>query len=171
MAWNMRKLKELVGLLSIYRLLLQLLIGYWLVSGIFRRFLKAAKVTPVKERVKAALRTVGLRKTAIENILKVFAHETGGFNSRLLKEQNNLCGMRHPAKRETYSRGEASGYAYYDSVEDSALDFIEWLKYNGCTIEELNKMSVSQLVIFMKRKMYFEDNLVNYLNAVRSWDV
>ena len=79
--------------------------------------------------------------------------------------------MRHPVKRETYSKGGKNGYAYYDSIEDSALDFVEWLKYNGCTIEELNRMSASQLVIFMKRKMYFEDSLVNYLNAVRSWDV
>lgn len=49
--------------------------------------------------------------------------ESGNFQSKLFKENNNLFGMKHPRQRITVSRGSKNGYSDYDTWEDSVLDY------------------------------------------------
>ena len=49
--------------------------------------------------------------------------ESGGFNSPLFNENNNLFGMRNPSVRVNVSRGERKGYSYYNSWQESLYDY------------------------------------------------
>ena len=49
--------------------------------------------------------------------------ESGGFTSRLTKENNNIFGMRRPTKRPTTSVGMSHGYAVYGSWRESIEDY------------------------------------------------
>lgn len=50
--------------------------------------------------------------------------ESGNFNSRIAKKNNNLFGMRQPTKRPTTSTGTQYGYATYDSWRESIMDYM-----------------------------------------------
>lgn len=49
--------------------------------------------------------------------------ESGGFTSRLTKENNNIFGMRKPSKRPTTSVGVSHGYAVYEDWRESIEDY------------------------------------------------
>lgn len=82
-----------------------------------------------------------LNKIDIENKHIVFAQmrlESGNYNSRLCKTNNNYFGMKQPKCRPTLSIGETNGYATYKSWAYSILDYWMWQKRyaNGLTEEE-----------------------------------
>ena len=53
--------------------------------------------------------------------------ESAHFTSDVFKSENNLFGMKHPARRQTLSEGKAeSGYASYDSWTTSVEDYKLW---------------------------------------------
>lgn len=54
--------------------------------------------------------------------------ETGSFTSKLYKNQNNLFGMKVAKKRETTATNK-SGYAKYDSPDDSIRDYYLFQQY------------------------------------------
>ena len=63
--------------------------------------------------------------------------ESAHFTSDVFKSENNLFGMKHPARRQTLSEGKAeSGYASYDSWTTSVEDYKLWqhsmLKQKEC---------------------------------------
>ena len=49
--------------------------------------------------------------------------ETGGFKSRIFKENHNLFGMKVATKRPTTNKGEENGHAYYESWRESVVDY------------------------------------------------
>lgn len=49
--------------------------------------------------------------------------ESGGFTSRVSKENNNIFGMRRPTKRPTTSVGASHGYSVYESWRESIEDY------------------------------------------------
>lgn len=49
--------------------------------------------------------------------------ETGGFKSRVFKENNNLFGMREAKQRPTTNKGTENNHAYYDSWRESVVDY------------------------------------------------
>lgn len=56
--------------------------------------------------------------------------ETGGLQSRICKECNNLVGMKYPRKRETTAVGrDKSGAAVYDTWQDCIRDYRLWQDY------------------------------------------
>jgi len=52
--------------------------------------------------------------------------ETGWFTSKIFKENNNLFGMREPAKRETTALGTRYKHAYYSCWQESVDDYLLW---------------------------------------------
>ena len=55
--------------------------------------------------------------------------ETGGFNSLVFYENNNLFGMKQARIRETTATGSNRGHATYDNWVDSVDDYILWYTY------------------------------------------
>jgi hypothetical protein len=49
--------------------------------------------------------------------------ETGGFKSRIFKENHNLFGMKVATKRPTTNKGEENGHAYYENWRESVVDY------------------------------------------------
>jgi len=96
----------------------------------------------------------------------VAAHETGYFQSHLAQAHNNLFGMMHPSERTTTSVGsEDSGFATYTSPQQSARDFVLYLKSQRY---DRDYATIDDLIQAMKRRGYFEDNLSNYLTSTRA---
>lgn len=53
--------------------------------------------------------------------------ESAHFTSEVFKSENNLFGMKHPARRQTLSDGKAeSGYASYNNWTTSVEDYKLW---------------------------------------------
>ena len=52
--------------------------------------------------------------------------ETNTFRSNIFVENNNLFGMKEAKTRINLARGSQHGHAYYDSWEDSVLDYAMW---------------------------------------------
>lgn len=49
--------------------------------------------------------------------------ETGGFDSPIFKENNNLFGMKLPRKRKSHATGENRGHATYKNIKNSIRDY------------------------------------------------
>lgn len=52
--------------------------------------------------------------------------ESGDYNSRIFKENHNLFGMKEARVRINLAKGTQYGHAYYDSWEESILDYSFW---------------------------------------------
>lgn len=84
--------------------------------------------------------------------------ETGGFTSRLFKENNNLFGSQHPLARVTLSKGEKDGFAYFDEWQESVYDYG---LYNATYLWRIK----DEDVYFNYLKSYAQDSM--YVNKIR----
>lgn len=50
--------------------------------------------------------------------------ESGNFESKIFKQNNNLFGMRFAKLRPTLAIGEINGYAYYRTWQESLYDYL-----------------------------------------------
>lgn len=62
--------------------------------------------------------------------------ESGHFDSKLAKDNNNYFGMKHPRQRATMSMGEKNGYAHYRNWAYSILDYALWQKRYAYDLNE-----------------------------------
>lgn len=62
--------------------------------------------------------------------------ESGHYQSKLAKENNNYFGMKHPRQRVTVSLGEKNGYANYRNWCYSILDYALWQKRYAYDLDE-----------------------------------
>lgn len=62
--------------------------------------------------------------------------ESGHYQSKLAKENNNYFGMKHPRQRLTMSMGEKNGYAHFRSWAHSILDYALWQKRYAYDLDE-----------------------------------
>lgn len=70
--------------------------------------------------------------------------ESGNYQSKLAKENNNYFGMRHPAQRLTVSVKSKNGYAHYRNWCYSILDYALWQRRYAYDLNEsdyLTKLS------------------------------
>lgn len=91
-------------------------------------------------------------------VLSQMKLESGHYQSKLAKENNNYFGMRHPAQRLTVSVKSKNGYAHYRNWAYSILDYALWQRryaYNLSEDDYLTKLS----------KVYAEDK--NYIEKVK----
>lgn len=49
--------------------------------------------------------------------------ESGGFKSKIFKENNNLFGMKCATRRPTTNKGEQHNHAYFDTWKDCVIDY------------------------------------------------
>ncbi len=97
------------------------------------------------------------------------AHETGGFDSKLFKQNNNAFGMKYAGQYS--AKGEKNGYAYYDSVTDSVQDVIIWWNYHkALTFWPLLITNLNGFVRVLKDNGYFEADYNEYLKGCQYWD-
>ena len=64
--------------------------------------------------------------------------ETGNFTSTIMKENNNLFGMKLPERRATLALGVKRGHSYYRSWKESIIDYslYQMAYMRGLTEEE-----------------------------------
>lgn len=125
------------------------------------------KTLSQKERIINQCKKRGLTEAAAKVVAAISQHETANFKSKLATSRyNNFFGMNLPTTRETTAiSGSESGFAVYESLEDSVDDFLLWWDMWGWKPNE----DYVKTVTFMKAKRYFEDTLENYLKGVKSW--
>ena len=77
-----------------------------------------------EERFRAKLDELNVRFADVA--VAQAALETNTFRSNIFVENNNLFGMKEAKTRINLARGSQHGHAYYDSWEDSVLDYAMW---------------------------------------------
>jgi len=69
--------------------------------------------------------------------------ETGHYESKIFKENNNLFGMKEARVRLNLAQGTQHGHAYYDNWEESVMDYALWYStyaYKCKTEKQLYKL-------------------------------
>ncbi len=84
--------------------------------------------------------------------------ESGNFTSKIFQEQNNTFGMRCPKQRPTTSIGCNKGYAVYETVYYSVVDYWIWQQ-----IFAKNK-SREQYLAYLSRVYATDKNYINKIN-------
>jgi hypothetical protein len=115
--------------------------------------------TPINSRALANSKFAGLK----EYIEAMARHETGNYTSDLYKRANNLFGMRVPTKRPFERSGVTNNYSSYCCNEQSIRDFILYLDFVKFPTEVKDDW---QFVNELKKRSYFEDNIINYYRGV-----
>jgi len=64
--------------------------------------------------------------------------ETNNFRSKIFLENHNLFGMKEAKTRANMARGTQYGHAYYNSWEESVMDYALWISAyaNRCRTKE-----------------------------------
>lgn len=92
-------------------------------------------------------------------------HETGDFESDILKENNNLFGMKQAKVRKNYATGTNRGHATYKSKWDSIRDYFE--RQKNFNIPTKNYMVETVNSGYAEDQKYL-DKWTNLYNA-RGW--
>ena len=91
-------------------------------------------------------------------------HETGVFTDYKFTQYNNAFGMKFPEQRQTTASGKTpTGYAAYDSIQDSIKDILLWLSAKGIEPTEI----VPDYCRAIREKGYYTASLVTYNSAVK----
>jgi uncharacterized FlgJ-related protein len=101
------------------------------------------------------------------NLTAISAQETGLFTSPIYKNNHNLFGMRLAKQRDTLAIGDKSGYANYNSNEDSIKDMLLWFAYHNQDPGSFT--SLKDMIHYMKEKKYFEGNENKYYDYAENW--
>jgi len=93
------------------------------------------------------------------------AHETAGFTSHIFKSNHNCFGMKYAG--QSSALGEKNGYAYYNSISQSTLDYKHWFerKLGTTNLQTFTATNLEQFVNWLKTRYYFEDSASNYLRG------
>jgi uncharacterized FlgJ-related protein len=104
----------------------------------------------------------------------IIAHakvESGNFTNNLVRNHNNLFGMKHPSVRPTTSVGAKAraegknGYAEFSNVADSIVDYLLWLEYHK---EMKVYKTTDQYVAMLKKHAFFGSTYKEYYDAMKS---
>jgi flagellum-specific peptidoglycan hydrolase FlgJ len=116
----------------------------------------------------AGLKFIGFTDELSKFAAAQSAHETNGYTSKLLKDNNNAFGMKYA--HQSLAKGSKNGYAYYDSLKDSINDFVKWwIHAKSITIFPLFVNSLENYVKVLKKNNYFEDTEANYLKGCQNF--
>jgi len=89
--------------------------------------------------------------------------ETGNFQSHIFLNNNNIFGMRQARKRPTTNKGEENGHAYFNSWQESVLDYAMY------SAAYLSKISSEEQYFYYLGSNYAEDpNYVSKLKEIIS---
>jgi hypothetical protein len=93
--------------------------------------------------------------------------ESANYNSALFLRSNNPFGMKNASKRNQLGFAVSGDpYRHYNSVLEAIQDFTLYLDYVGFP---LSVNSPEQYAGNLKRRGYFESDVNDYSNALKSW--
>lgn len=130
------------------------------------------------KRILAALQAAGAPATAIPFLLAQVAHETGNFDSRVFRQNNNASGImfiNKPARQKNASRGLAFPrkewpsasqplyYANFATLTDWARDF---LRIVGAVV--LKSQTPEEYAAKLKARKYYAAPLAVYSAALKA---
>ena len=129
-----------------------------------------------KEAIEKELTAQNIPLRFMSFIMPQLAVETGGFESKVSKNANNLSGMtyagQHWAKDSGISLPAAEvakygkrNYAAYPSYSFWAKDYISWLKRKGI----FEATTLDGFADSLKEKGYFTAKIEDYKKALNSW--
>lgn len=119
-----------------------------------------------EEEILRILLEEGLSLGMAEIVVAQARHESGNFTSPIFEENWNPFGMKRPRLRKTTAIGSNRGHAVYPSLSDAVLDYVFYLRARQIPFDI---ESVSEFVIVIKNKGYFEDSYRNYVRGVRGF--
>lgn len=175
----MRGLNTLVKFLSKYQLWLTLsgvvlLIFTYLKRGITSVPIITKEETPVTKidyaaTVYSLLKATGLNSKIAKYATAQAAFETGGYNSAVLRANNNLFGMKYAG--QVNAIGQKGNYAEYADINHSVADWVAWYTRHRMNLLSLPLIinSLASFVRFLKNNNYFEATESAYLAGVQSW--
>jgi len=86
--------------------------------------------------------------------------ETGNFTSKIFNENHNVFGQKEAKVRVNLAKGTQYGHAYYNSWEESILDYAFWYSTYA------NKCKTEEQFYQLLDRMYAEDEL--YVTKLRA---
>ena len=86
--------------------------------------------------------------------------ESGHFNSKLFKENNNLFGMRVPMQRHSVAIGSKNGYAVYNNWKESVIDYAFYQK------TYLSKLSDDEYIKAIQKRHCSDKNYTKLINQI-----
>lgn len=110
-------------------------------------------------------RLAGYTKVPTKVIYAQAWHETGGFKSKIFRENKNLFGMRQAKKRKNLATGELHSHATYRGYKDSIRDYFLRQKNFG-----IPNVGESEYIERTVNSNYAEDRLYwsKWLNVIRT---
>lgn len=110
----------------------------------------------------AYLIEIGFNPEMAKIVLSQFAHETGNFQSKIFKENHNVCGMKFVGQKN--AKGTKNGHADYENIYNSITDFQIYY-----TINRYAKIynTVGAYVKELKDKGYFQAKPEEYERGMK----
>ena len=86
--------------------------------------------------------------------------ESGHFNSKIFKENNNLFGMREAKQRHSIAIGSKNGYAVYNNWKESVIDYAFYQK------TYLSKLNQDEYIKAIQKRHCSDKNYTKLLNQI-----
>lgn len=99
-----------------------------------------------KENVYLAIKSLGIIYPDV--VFAQFLIESGNLESKLVRTNNNIAGMKLPRKRQTTATMSKHGYAVYDSWYSCVIDYKFWQDM----VLDKRKLSKSQYLNYISDK-------------------
>lgn len=142
--------------------LLGLLLALWRVFSKTKNPPTKANISANASEIFNTLLDAGFTARFAAIVTSQAAFETGGFTSELFIKQNNAFGMMNASGRPNTQLQVLNGFGVYESIEDSARDFVYYWK--AANLPQFS--SVSEYVDAIKAKGYFTAPVSQYAAGV-----
>jgi IS1 family transposase len=127
------------------------------------------------KKIYKALKSAGANNTLMPILMAQVAHETGGFNSKVLQSDNNASGIMfiNEPKQKNATRGKSfpikesktAHYARFNTLKDWAIDFLRIIGKTPKTATSLTDYAQK-----LKARRYYTADTTLYAKALISWD-
>jgi hypothetical protein len=132
-------------------------------------YLKKKTILNQALEIYSLLQVSGLNPQIAKFAVAQSAHETGGYTSKVFKENNNCFGMKYAGQYN--AKGEKNGHADYETINKSVSDFAIWFvnhRTNNISWPIIIN-SIETYVKFLKNNNYFTAPEADYLKACKSF--
>jgi hypothetical protein len=127
------------------------------------------------KKIYKALKLAGANDRLMPILMSQVAHETAGFNSKVLQSDNNASGIMfiNDPKQKNAVRGKAfpkkesktAHYARFNTLKDWAVDFLRIIGKTPKTATSLTDYAQK-----LKARRYYTADTSLYAKALISWD-
>lgn len=127
------------------------------------------------QKIYKALKSAGVNNTLMPILLAQVAHETAGFNSKVLKSDNNASGImfinnpkqKNAVRGRSFPQNESktAHYAKFNTLKDWAIDFLRIIGKTPKTATSLTDYAQK-----LKARKYYTADTSAYANALIAWN-